>query len=183
MSIFDSIKNALGGSKSQADEDFTMAPSQVLRNAGIDTSRLDLSFGTHSITVGGEIADEAEREKILDVLAGIPGIETIEDAMSIAAPEPEPAPEAEPEAQPVPEASTEASSEPESAESEAAESAGDAGGKTYTVQSGDTLWKIAEEAYGNGSKYMAIFEANKDILENPDRIFPGQELKIPDIED
>jgi nucleoid-associated protein YgaU len=37
--------------------------------------------------------------------------------------------------------------------------------------------------YGNGSKYMAIFDANKDILENPDRIFPGQELKIPDLED
>ena len=37
--------------------------------------------------------------------------------------------------------------------------------------------------YGNGSKYMAIFEANKGLLENPDKIFPGQELVIPELED
>ena len=53
------------------------------------------------------------------------------------------------------------------------------GGRTYTVQSGDTLWKIADEMYGKGSQYMKIFEANSDLLEHPDRIFPVQELTIP----
>ena len=57
------------------------------------------------------------------------------------------------------------------------------GGRTYTVQSGDTLWKIADEMYGNGSKYMKIFDANTSLLEHPDRIFPGQELFIPDLDD
>jgi nucleoid-associated protein YgaU len=56
-----------------------------------------------------------------------------------------------------------------------------AGDRTYTVQSGDTLWKIAEEMYGNGSNYMKIFEANSELLENPDHILPGQELLIPDL--
>jgi nucleoid-associated protein YgaU len=55
--------------------------------------------------------------------------------------------------------------------------------QTYTVQSGDTLWKISEQVYGNGSKYMKIFEANTDLLENPDHIFPGQKLVIPDLND
>ena len=50
---------------------------------------------------------------------------------------------------------------------------------TYTVQSGDTLWKIAETVYGDGSEHKKIFEANQDLLESPDRIFPGQELTIP----
>ena len=50
---------------------------------------------------------------------------------------------------------------------------------TYTVQSGDTLWKIAETVYGDGSAYQKIFEANQELLESPDRIFPGQELTIP----
>lgn len=50
---------------------------------------------------------------------------------------------------------------------------------TYTVQSGDTLWKIASRAYGDGSKYPKIFEANKGVLKNPDHILPGQELVIP----
>jgi nucleoid-associated protein YgaU len=49
--------------------------------------------------------------------------------------------------------------------------------------SGDTLWKIADRMYGDGSKYIKIFEANTDVLEHPDRIFPGQELVIADLED
>lgn len=50
---------------------------------------------------------------------------------------------------------------------------------TYTVQAGDTLSKIAKEHLGNANSYMAIFEANKDQLSDPDKIKPGQVLKIP----
>lgn len=50
----------------------------------------------------------------------------------------------------------------------------------YEVVAGDTLSKIAQKYYGNGNKYMKIFEANKDILSNPDLIKPGQKLRIPD---
>jgi nucleoid-associated protein YgaU len=50
---------------------------------------------------------------------------------------------------------------------------------TYTVQSGDTLFKIAEELYGDGDEYEKIFDANREILESPDRIEPGQKLSIP----
>lgn len=49
----------------------------------------------------------------------------------------------------------------------------------YTVQKGDTLWGIASEHYGNGAKYNAIFEANKPMLKHPDKIYPGQVLRIP----
>ena len=51
----------------------------------------------------------------------------------------------------------------------------------HTVKSGDTLGKIAKHYYGNAGKYTAIFEANKDILNNPDVIHPDQELKIPNL--
>lgn len=54
--------------------------------------------------------------------------------------------------------------------------------KFYTVKSGDTLSKIAKEFYGNAMKYPAIFEANKPMLENPDKIYPGQVLRIPAID-
>ena len=53
--------------------------------------------------------------------------------------------------------------------------------KFHTVVSGDTLGKIAKHYYGNAGKYTAIFEANKDILNNPDVIHPDQELKIPNL--
>lgn len=49
----------------------------------------------------------------------------------------------------------------------------------YTVVSGDNLSKIAREHYGDANKYHAIFEANKPMLEHPDKIFPGQVLRIP----
>ena len=51
----------------------------------------------------------------------------------------------------------------------------------HTVASGDTLGKIAKEYYGKAGKYTAIFEANTDILKNPDVIHPGQELVIPNL--
>ena len=54
-----------------------------------------------------------------------------------------------------------------------------AGGGTYTVKAGDTLSKIAKEHLGNANAYMKIFEANKDQLTDPDKIKPGQVLKIP----
>lgn len=49
----------------------------------------------------------------------------------------------------------------------------------YVVAAGDTLSKIAKHAYGDASKYMKIFEANKDQLSDPDKIQVGQKLVIP----
>lgn len=50
---------------------------------------------------------------------------------------------------------------------------------TYTVKSGDTLSKIAKELLGNANAYHEIFDANRDQLSDPDKIKPGQVLKIP----
>ena len=51
--------------------------------------------------------------------------------------------------------------------------------ETYTVQAGDTLSSIAKKLLGNANAYMDIFNANKDQLSDPDKIKPGQVLKIP----
>jgi len=53
-------------------------------------------------------------------------------------------------------------------------------GKTYTVVRGDSLSKIAKREYGDAGKWRKIFEANKDVIENPDLIEVGQELIIPE---
>lgn len=49
----------------------------------------------------------------------------------------------------------------------------------YMVKSGDTLSKISKEVYGDANKYNTIFEANKPMLSHPDKIYPGQNLRIP----
>lgn len=49
----------------------------------------------------------------------------------------------------------------------------------YIIKKGDTLWKIAEHAYGNGSKYTKIVEVNREVIKNADLIFPGQKIRIP----
>jgi len=54
-----------------------------------------------------------------------------------------------------------------------------ASAKTYTVKAGDTLSAIAKSQLGNANAYMKIFEANKDQLSDPDKIKPGQVLKLP----
>ena len=51
--------------------------------------------------------------------------------------------------------------------------------KTYTVKAGDTLGQIAKEHLGNANAYMKIFELNKDQLSDPDKIKPGQVLRLP----
>ena len=57
---------------------------------------------------------------------------------------------------------------------------GAAGNSTYVlVQSGDTLWGIAERELGSGARYTEIFAANREVIEDPDLIFPGQKIRIP----
>ena len=51
----------------------------------------------------------------------------------------------------------------------------------YTVVSGDTLSKISKQFYGDANKYNTIFEANKPMLNHPDKIYPGQVLRIPNL--
>jgi hypothetical protein len=154
MGIFDSIKSAFG--KADRVSDATVAPSRLLRDAGLDPSGLRFRFGQASIAVSGRIAHESDRLKILDILSAIPGIQRVDDDLVVAS------------AGPDFDANADASDAPE-------------GARTYTVVSGDTLWKIAERMYGNGSQYMKIFEANTGVVEHPDRIFPGQKLVIPEL--
>lgn len=49
----------------------------------------------------------------------------------------------------------------------------------HTVVKGDSLWKISEKTLGSGARYKEIFEANRPMLSDPDKIYPGQVLRIP----
>ena len=61
-----------------------------------------------------------------------------------------------------------------------ASASGGQGQRHYTVKSGDTLSKISREFYGDSNQYMKIFEANRNTLQDPNKISPGQDLVIPE---
>lgn len=159
MGIFSFIKNAgekLFGSKAQAAEKATDAGSmkgvvEYVGKMGFKVKDLDVSFdpATATATVRGEAPDMETKEKVVLCVGNVDGVEKVNDEMTCAA-----APAA-------------------SAATSAAES------QFYQVKSGDTLSKISKEVYGDANKYNAIFEANKPMLSHPDKIYPGQTLRIP----
>jgi len=51
----------------------------------------------------------------------------------------------------------------------------------YTIKPGDSLSKIAKQYYGDAMKYTALFEANREIIKHPDKIYPGQQIRIPKV--
>ncbi|HXO84489.1 MAG TPA: LysM peptidoglycan-binding domain-containing protein [Gemmatimonadales bacterium] len=53
------------------------------------------------------------------------------------------------------------------------------GGQTYVVKPGDSLSKIAKQVYGNTDDWRRIYDANRDIIKDPDLIYPGQTLRLP----
>jgi len=52
-------------------------------------------------------------------------------------------------------------------------------GNTYVVQHGNSLWRIARQVYGHGIRYTTIYDANRDQITDPERIYPGQQFKLP----
>ena len=173
MGFMDKLGKMFGGDAPAAET--VKGPSATLRDHGIDPSNLKFSFNQDgSVTGAGHARDQAECDRICEVIKDIPNVKGVTNNMVVGAPEPVAEPEPEVVvAEAAPEAAEAAAPTDESAEA----------GRTYTVKSGDTLWAIASEMYGSGGKYMKIFEANTNILENPDKIKPGQVLVIPDLEE
>ncbi len=102
-----------------------------------------------------------DKEKAILAAGNVKGVEKVDDRLKVGTP---------PARKPA--AAAEEAPEPDSTEQPSS--------RFYTVKSGDTLGKIAREFYGSASKYPVIFEANKPMLKNPDRIYPGQVLRIPE---
>ena len=170
MGLFDFMKTA--GEDKIADK-VTVSPERVdqLREEAITESlaQLDIDGEQVSVTVTGDIAtlkgsapSQEALEKIVLCAGNQHGIGSVDCQLQVDAPAVAAAPTA---AQPTPAESAPAAPEAEST--------------FYTVQSGDTLGKIAQEHYGAANKYTVIFEANRPMLEDPNKIYPGQKLRIP----
>lgn len=176
MGFMDKLSSILGGDKKPQTET-VKGPSAVLRERGIDPSSLKFAFNADgSLGVSGEVHSKAEADGIVKVLEGIPNVSRVSNHILVVPAKPAPEPVVESDA-----ATNSAQAQSQASTTRNPPTSGS--GRTYTVKSGDTLWAIAEEMYGNGAKYKIIFAANTDQLENPDKIRPGQVLVIPDPDD
>jgi len=164
MGLFDFVKDAgekiFGGGET---ETATMAAAEAaarkqekavidfIRSLRLDVEDLRVQMNGNVAVIGGSVASQELREKVILAVGNIGGVAQVDDRLKVAAPAPEAAPE--PEA------------------------------VFHTVQSGETLSGISKAHYGNPMKYMVIFEANKPGLTDPDKIYPGQVLRIPPLAD
>ena len=118
---------------------------------GFDMSGLKFAVKNDKVTVSGEAKNWEEKGKIYVTAGNVEGIDGVTDSMTVRA-------------------------APAQSSTSAATAAAP---KYHTVQSGDSLSKISKEVYGDANQYNKIFEANKPMLSNPDKIYPGQVLVIP----
>lgn len=167
MGLFDFISNAgeklFGGDKLDENKirEHIMGLGLKLKPFGVFA---DDEQKTVSLVGWAETLQD--KEKAILAAGNVKGVEKVDDRIKVGTPPGRP--QAKGEEAP---SAVEDAPEPDSGEQPTS--------RFYTVQPGDTLSKIAGEFYGSASKYPAIFEANKPMVTDPDRIYPGQVLRIP----
>ena len=135
----------------------------VAADPGVDT--LGVGFDEGTVTLTGRAFDQAAKEKAILLAGNIEGVERV-DATGISV-----IPSVTPEQRERLAATTAAGA--------AARPTPEAPTRVYVVEKGDTLYGIAGKFYGNGMKYPQLFEANREVIQDPDRIYPGQSIRIP----
>lgn len=128
-----------------------------LNALGLGLRNLDAEIDGKVVTLKGTAPSMDVKRQAMDEFNNRVKTKNTVNMIRVDAPEPEPEPVAEEPAAPAE--------------------------QIYEVVSGDTLGAIAQRFYGKASLYMKIFEANRDILDNPDLIKVGQKLKIPALEE
>lgn len=167
FSFVKSIGEKLGGEKIQRE-----GLSVYIKSLGLPVEKFLASFNEdgESVDIFGYVPDLATKEKLILAVGNIQGISKVNEHLRIGKP---PAPAAAaPAAGAAP--AVETPPAPLSPEEDVKPTS-----VFYTVEKGDTLSKIAKEHLGNANRYPAIFEANKPMLKHPDKIYPGQVLRIP----
>ncbi|KQS87468.1 MULTISPECIES: peptidoglycan-binding protein LysM [unclassified Rhizobium] len=156
MGLFSFIKSAGKKLGIGGDDDAPDAEAvkKELSSHDLGTDKVDVAVEGDKIVLTGTVKDQSAFEKAVVAVGNTLGISQVEASELKVAETPAAAPVAAKE--PV----------------------------FYTVKKGDNLWKIAEAQYGKGkgAKNTVIFEANKPMLSHPDKIYPGQVLRIPDLD-
>ena len=154
MGLLDFLKDAgkdlfKGGKGNEAEQ----IKSEIEKALGSNVSGLGVRYDDGRVTLQGNAKSVAAKEKAALIAGNVKGVSHVDDdGITVAG-------------------------------GQAAGSAQTAGAtarsRYYTIQSGDTLSKISKEMYGDAGDYNKIFEANREVIGDPDKIYPGQQIRIP----
>jgi nucleoid-associated protein YgaU len=179
MGIFDFIKNA--GHKVIKHEDKTEDSVEVVRRHlaahGVSTKDVTIMVDGDKVTLMGYVPSLDVKEKTVLLAGNIEGIAKVDDRLHVGV---RPG-----QATPVATTAHPAGSTLGTGTGKVNMAPNETSGapawqsRTYTVEKGDTLSAISKKFYGDASDYKMIFEANKPMLSDPDKIYPGQVLRIP----
>ena len=151
MGVFDFIKG-VGSSVFGGDDEAEDVKNLLNEELGGRIQDLEVTLDDGTVSLSGSCDSLATQEKAILLAGNIEGVEKV-DGTNLAITE---------------ETGRDATvSEQES--------------RFYEIKSGDTLSKIAKEFYGSANKYPKIFEANREVIKDPDKIYPGQMIRIPEL--
>jgi nucleoid-associated protein YgaU len=178
MGIFDFMKGAGEKIFQPGEAKREAAIKRHLGSYGSDYAAVDVDVDGDKAILTGRVPTMAAKERAVLIAGNVDGIDKVDDRLLADAPA-----AAAPSFAGVTGGST-STEAPAPAGASSTMAHGSPGGegwqsRTYTVKSGDSLSKIAKEMYGDASKYPQIFEANQPMLKDPDKIYPGQVLRIP----
>ena len=134
---------------------------QYVTGLGLKVRGLDITFDDGTARVSGTVADRATKERVILALGNVEGVSQVRDTLKVA-------PARKPTSN--------------TAAARARRKAAGAAQTMHTVKSGDTLSKIAQKYLGDANRYPEIFKANQPMLKDPNLIYPGQVLRIPDLD-
>lgn len=159
MSLYSFIKDKVLGHGGPQPE----AIKKQIASLGLQVKNLEITVADGIATVTGLAVNRAEASKIVMAVGNNDGIQKVDNQMRV------------PLASIQPPAGAAATAAPTGTDDHADEEAV----VFYPVEKGDTLSAIAKRLYGNANLYPKIYEANRPMLTSPDKIYPGQVLRIP----
>lgn len=165
MSLFGFVKD-IGRNVFNRDEDAAEKIAQHLQSSQLNISDLTVEYDDGIVDLCGECDTAETFEKAVLMAGNVKGVVDVYTSKL----------RIKPAAKPV---TTETAPQASSPEQTVPVGEGAPKVEYYVIKAGDTLGKIARHYYGNANKYPRIFEANQEVIEDPDKIFPGQKIRIP----
>jgi len=170
MGLFDFFKKDSGKElfkENDAAEAKAEAIRQEIKRQGLP-GNITVTVEGDRVKIGGQVPDQATKEKLMLIAGNTKHIRQVDDQMK-----PQQQAQAQPAQRPAAQAQPQQQAQPQAQPQAQAQS------QFYEVKPGDSLSKIAQRFYGDMHRYDEIFEANRPMLKDPDEIYPGQVLRIP----